>query len=97
MSMGVIGSAVYVNQQSIDVASLQNGYNSRLEFQHVMAQVIANEKAKEVVDVSATEETQKIAPNKESSQNKSNQNQNRYLQKNTKDTETTLHKLDIKV
>jgi len=48
MSMGVIGSAVYVNQQIVDVASLQNGYNSRIEFQHIMAQVIANEKEQEI-------------------------------------------------
>ena len=94
MSMGVIGSAVYVNQQIVDVASLQNGYNSRIEFQHIMAQVIANEKEQEISDIRPAEENHKVDPDKQYQKDKPYK-QKAYKAK--KDIKFSLHKLDIKV
>jgi hypothetical protein len=101
MAIGPVGSAIYVNQMTANATAVQNAHNNRVEFQNMMAQVAANEKDKQVLEVRPTEENQEVDPDREHQKNEADQenarNKDKKEAKEEEKTDFTLHKLDIKV
>ena len=103
MAIGPIGSAIYVNQMTANVASAQGNQNNRFDLQNVMAQAAANEKDEKVLEVRPTEENQEVDPDREHQKNEAdqetarNEKQEREDKEEKHDYSTNLHKLDIKV
>ncbi len=103
MAIGPVGNAIYVNQQTASVASVANSHNNRVEFQNMAAQVAAQEKEKEVIEVRPTEENHEINPDREHEKNEADQESARSKKREKTDedesveVEKPLHILDIKV
>ncbi|MFA5233505.1 MAG: hypothetical protein WC390_03820 [Sulfurimonas sp.] len=103
MAVGLVGNAIYVNQQTASVSSLVNAHNNRVDFQNMAAQVAAQEKEKEVIEVRPTEENHGINPDNEHEKNEADQEtaRNEKHKKSEEDEEKEiyppLHILDIKV
>jgi len=102
MAVGLVGNAIYVNQQTASVSSLQNAHNNRVEFQNMVAQAAAQEKEKEVLEVRPAEENQEINPDREHEKNEADQEtaRNKKREKSEeeeKESSPPLHILDIKV
>lgn len=97
MSIGPIGSAIYVNQQMAAVASEQTAQQNKFDLQNLAAAAIANEKEKEVTEVRPTEETGET--NEDAERKKREEEENEKNKKNKDDEKETppLHQLDIKV
>jgi hypothetical protein len=103
MAIGLVGNAIYVNQQTASVASIANSHNNRVDFQNMAAQAAAQEKEKEVIEVRPAEEVHKINPEREHQKNEADQ-ENARSEKHEKtdkeepqENEFSLHILDIKV
>lgn len=104
MAVGPIGNAIYVNQQTASVSSLQNAHNNRVDFQNMIAQAAAQEKEKEVLEVRPTEENHEVDPDREHEKNEADQETARSKKHEDSDEEEKksedehpLHILDIKV
>ena len=101
MAIGPVGNAIYVNQQTASVASIQGNQNNKLDMQNVMAQAMANEKEETVLEVRPTEENQEVDPDREHQKNEADQetarNEREEKEKEEQKTDFSLHKLDIKV
>ena len=102
MAVGLVGNAIYVNQQTASVTSLQNAHNNRIEFQNMIAQAAAQEKEKEVLEVRPAEEVHEINPDREHEKNGADQETARNKkressEKEEKESHPPLHILDIKV
>ncbi len=99
MAIGPIGSAIFVNQMTANVSSVQNAQNNRIEFQNMVAQAAANEKDEKVLKVRPAEENQEVDEDREHTRDEAD----RETQRNKKEQETeeenlgNLYKLDIKV
>jgi len=103
MSIGAIGSAIFTNQMTANVSSVQNAHNNRVEFQNMVAQASANEKEEKILEVRPAEENQEVDPDKEHQRNETDQELKRS-DKNAEENEeaeeediTQRYKLDIKV
>jgi len=102
MAIGPVGNAIFVNQMTANATSVQNAHNNRVEFQNMMAQVAANEKQQEVLEVRPTEENQQVDPDKEHQKNEADQENKRNKdnsqhQEDEDKTDFSQYKLDIKV
>ena len=102
MAIGLVGNAIYVNQQTASVSSLQNAHNNRVEFQNMVAQAAAQEKEKEVIEVRPTEENHELNPDREHEKNEADQETARnkkreQREEEEKESSPPLHILDIKV
>ena len=103
MAIGPVGNAIYVNQQTASVSSLQNAHNNRVEFQNMIAQTLAQEKEKEVLEVRPTEENHEVDPDREHEKNEADQETARNKKREKAEEEEAdevkvpLHRLDIKV
>ena len=102
MAIGPIGSVIYVNQQTPFAASIKADHNARLEIQNIMAQHIANEKEKEVMEVREPEETHAVDPDREHQRQEADEEleaQKEAAEKKEEKEEKpfSLHMLDIKV
>jgi len=101
MSIGAIGNAIYVNQQTVTVSNIQNAHNNRIEFQNMIAQAAANEKDEKVLEVRPAEDNQEVDPDREHTKNEADQETARNEKKEDKDeddrSEYEVHTLDIKV
>ena len=102
MAVGPIGNAIYVNQQTASVASVQNSHANRVDMQNMFAQAAANEKDKKVLQVRPAEENHEVDPDREHQKNEADQETKRNKKEEDTDTSkkttsTPLHKLDIKV
>ena len=103
MAVGPIGNAIFVNQQTASVASVQNSHNNRVDLQNFMAQAAVNEKDEKVLEVRPTEENHQVDPDREHQKNEADQETKRSKKDENKDeaeeekTSTPLHILDIKV
>ena len=103
MALGPVGNAIYVNQQTASVSSIQNAHNNRVEFQNMIAQAAAQEKEKEVLEVRPAEESHEVDPDREHEKNMADQETDRNeKQKESEEDEEQerefpLHRLDIKV
>lgn len=103
MAVGLVGNAIYVNQQTASVSSLQNAHNNRVDFQNMAAQAAAQEKEKEVIEVRPAEENHSINPDNEHEKNEAdqetarNEKRKKSEEEEEKEIYPPLHILDIKV
>lgn len=103
MAIGAIGNAIFVNQQTATVSSIQGNHNNRFDLQNVMAQEIANEKEKEVTEVRPTEENQEVDEDREHQRDEADQEteaRKRLKEQDDEEDEEKSdfpHRLDIKV
>ena len=98
MSIGPIGSAIYVNQQMATVASEQTAQQNKFDIQNLAAAAIANEKDKEVQEVRPTEETSETNEDAERKKREEEENEKNKKNKDEEKKHTPpLHSLDIKV
>jgi len=104
MSIGAVGSVIYVNQQTASVASLQGNQNSRFDLQNVAAQAAANEKDAKILEVRPAEENKEVDSDREHQKEEADQetarSKKREPHEEDEDEEETTakkHHLDIKV
>ncbi len=100
MSIGAIGSAIFTNQMTANVSSVQNAHNNRVEFQNMVAQAAANEKDEKVLEVRPAEENQEVDPDREHQRDEADRAAQRNEKKEEQSEEETppsIYKLDIKV
>ncbi|DAB28925.1 MAG TPA: hypothetical protein CFH84_12310 [Sulfurimonas sp. UBA12504] len=103
MAVGLVGNTIYVNQQTPSVSAVVIAHNNRVDFQNMVAQVAAQEKEQEVLEVRPTEENQKIDPDREHTKNEADQEtemtkkREKETENEEKENEHPLHILDIKV
>ncbi len=102
MSIGPIGSAIYVNQQMAAVASEQTAQQNKFDLQNLAAAALVNEKETEVKSIRPTEETSETNEDAERKKREEEERQKKKKEINeTDDTETAsteiTHTLDIKV
>lgn len=103
MAIGAIGNAIFANQMTANVSSVQNAHNNRVDFQNMIAQASANEKDEKVLEVRPTEENQEVDPDREHQKNEADQETARSEHEENEDkeekkaSEFPIHKLDIKV
>ena len=103
MAIGAIGSAIFANQMTANVSSVQNAHNNRVDFQNMVAQAAANEKDEKVLEVRPTEENQEVDPDREHQKNEADQetarskHEEHEREEEKKTSEFPIHKLDIKV
>ncbi|WP_324171895.1 hypothetical protein [Sulfurimonas sp.] len=101
MSIGAIGSAIFTNQMTANVSSVQNAHNSRVDFQNMVAQAAVNEKDEKVLKVRPAEENHEVDPDREHEKNEADQETARAdhdeSEDEEKEEEFPVYKLDIKV
>jgi len=101
MSIGAVGNAIFANQMTANVASVQNAHNNRVDFQNMVAQAAANEKDEKVLEVRPTEENAEVDPDREHQKNEADQETARSENEEDENEESTdehpIYKLDIKV
>lgn len=102
MAIGAIGNAIFANQMTANVSSVQNAHNNRVDFQNMVAQAAANEKDEKVLEVRPAEENQEVDPDREHQKNEADQETARAEHEDqeedkTKESEFPIYKLDIKV
>ncbi|MCW9027082.1 MAG: hypothetical protein OQJ77_07165 [Thiovulaceae bacterium] len=104
MAIGPIGNAIFVNQQTAAASNVQNAHNNRVDFQNMAAQIAANEKEKEVVEVRPTEENHEVDPDREHQRQEADEETKRSEPREKDEDENKeskkdfpIHKLDIKV
>lgn len=98
--VGLVANAIYVNQQTVTVSSVQNAHNNRVDFQNMAAQALMQERESEVMEVRPTEENQQVDADREHQKNEADQESARSKkeQKELQEEELQpLHILDIKV
>ena len=103
MAIGAIGNAIFANQMTANVSSVQNAHNNRVDFQNMVAQASANEKEEKVLEVRPAEENQEVDPDREHQKNEADQEtarndkEDRDSEEETNESEFPIYKLDIKV
>lgn len=103
MAIGAIGSAIFTNQMTANVSSVQNAHNNRVDFQNMVAQAAANEKEEKVLEVRPAEENHEVDPDREHQKNEADQetarseHEEHENEEEKKASEFPIHKLDIKV
>lgn len=103
MAVGLVGNAIYVNQQTPSVSAVATAHNSRVDFQNMVAQAEAQEKEQEILEVRPTEENQQIDPDREHTkkeadqESKKSQKREKIEENNEKEEQHPYHILDIKV
>jgi hypothetical protein len=102
MAVGPIGNAIFVNQQTATVASVQGNQNTRFDLQNLAAQAAANEKEEQVMEVRPTEENEMVDADREHQKNEADQenkrNKKEHEEEGTpKEEGMKGYKLDIKV
>jgi len=100
MAIGPIGSAIFTNQMTANVSSVQNAHNNRVEFQNMAAQAAVNEKDTKVLEVRPTEESEHIDADREHQKDRADDQTKERKKKKDDDDEiedALKYKLDIKV
>ena len=101
MAIGAIGNAIFVNQMTASVSSVQNAHDNRVNFQNMVAQATVQEKEAEVLEVRPTEENQEVDPDREHQKNEADQESTRVEhdedEKKEEESRTSTFKLDIRV
>lgn len=101
MALGPIGSAIFTNQMTANVASVQNAHNNRVEIQNMMAQSVVNERDEKVLKVRPAEENQEIDEDREHTKDEAERENERSKKRDNNEeeiqTEEKQFKLDILV
>lgn len=99
MAIGPVGSAIFVNQMTANVSSVQNAHNNRVDFQNMIAQAAVNEKDEKVLKVRPAEENHEVDEDREHTRDEADRDTQRSDKEEDKEEENleTMYKLDIKV
>ncbi len=100
MSIGAVGNAIFANQMTANVSSVQNAHNNRVDFQNMVAQAATNEKDEKVLEVRPTEENHEVDPDREHQRDEEKRNSQRSEKKESDEEESAeapIYKLDITV
>lgn len=101
MAVGPIGNAIFVNQMTASVSSVQSAHNNRVDVQNVAAQAAANEKDTKVLQVRPAEENQEVDSDREHQKDEADAQNKRSPKKEEEEEEKEevahAYKLDIKV
>ena len=99
MAIGPVGSAVFVNQMTANVSSVQNAHNNRVDFQNMAAQAAVNEKDEKVLEVRPAEENHEVDEDREHTRDEADRETKRSEKEEDEEEESpeTIYKLDIKV
>ena len=101
MAIGAIGSAIFTNQMTANVSSVQNAHNNRVDFQNMVAQAAAQEKEEKVIEVRPAEENHEVDSDREHEKNEADQetarNEKQEHEEEEDENPFPIHKLDIKV
>ena len=99
MAIGPVGSAVFVNQMTANVSSVQNAHNNRVDFQNMIAQSAVNEKDEKVLEVRPAEENHEVDEDREHTRDEADRETSRNKKEEDTEEESleTMYKLDIKV
>ncbi len=100
MAIGPIGSAIFTNQMTASVSSIQNAHNSRVDFQNMVAQAAVQEKDEKVLEVRPAEENHEVDPDREHQRDEVDRETARSEkpeEEEGEEEEPSIYKLDIKV
>ena len=101
MAIGPIGSAIFTNQMTPAVSSVQNAHANRVDFQNMIAQASVNEKDEKVLEVRPAEENQEVDEDREHQRDEADRETQRSKKKEEDEEEPKesepIHILDIKV
>ena len=102
MAVGPIGSAIFTNQMTPAVSSVQNAQQNRVDFQNMIAQASVNEKDEKVLEVRPAEENQEVDEDREHQRDEADRETQRSKKKDDEEDEEAqdmpaIHILDIKV
>ena len=99
MAIGPVGSAIFANQMTATVSSVQNAHDSRVNFQNMVAQAVINEKDEKVLEVRPAEENHEVDEDKEHQRDEAERELQRSEKEEDSEDETVknIHVLDIKV
>jgi len=100
MAIGPVGNAIFANQMTANVSSVQNAHNSRVDFQNMVAQAAAQEKDEKVMEVRPTEENHEVDPDREHTRDEADRETKRAKKIEDEESEEeapSIYKLDIKV
>ena len=100
MAIGPIGNAIFANQMTANVSSVQNAHNNRVDFQNMIAQAAANEKDEKVLEVRPAEENQEVDPDREHQRDEADRENQRSEKREIDEAEEdmqSMYTLDIKV
>lgn len=99
MSIGPLGSVIYVNQQTPLVASEKIAQHNRFDLQNMAAAEAANEKQREVEELRPTEENHEVDEDREHTKQEAEQeNPKERERKEQEEEQPQPHRLlDIKV
>jgi len=92
MSIGAIGNAIFTNQMTANVSSVQNAHNNRVDFQNMIAQSSANEKDEKILEVRPTEDNQEVDPDREHQRDEADRETQR-AEKREKESEEELEEV----
>jgi len=99
MALGPVANAVFVNQQTASVASVQGNQNNRFDLQNVAAQAEVNKQDEKVLEVRPAEENHEVDEDREHQRDEADR-ENARSEKDEGDGDEepqSPFKLDIKV
>jgi len=99
MALGPVANAIFVNQQTASVASVQGNQNNRFDLQNVAAQAEVNKQDEKVLEVRPAEENHEVDEDREHQRDEADR-ENARSEKPDEDENEELQspfKLDIKV
>ena len=100
MAIGPVANAVFANQQTASVASVQGNQNNRFDLQNVAAQAEVNKQDEKVLEVRPAEENHEVDEDREHQRDEADREtaRNEESQEDEESEEiATPFKLDIKV
>lgn len=99
MAIGPIGNAIFVNQMTASVSSVQNAHQNRVDFQNMVAQASVQERDEKVLEVRPAEENHEVDEDREHQRDEADRETKRNEKEEEKEEEEfePLHRLDIKV
>lgn len=98
MAIGPVGNAIFANQMTANVSSVQNAHSSRVDFQNMVAQAAVNEKDEKVLKVRPTEENHEVDEDREHTRDEADRdNQRNEKEETEEENQESMYKLDIKV
>lgn len=103
MAIGAIGNAIFVNQQTASVSSMQGNLQNRFDLQNVAAQAAVNEKEQEVQEVRPAEENHEVDEDREHQRQEADEETKRAKkeknehEEDEEEAKNAVYHLDIKV
>ncbi len=93
MSIGPLGSVIYVNQQIPLVASEKSAIHNRFDLQNLAAAEAANDKQRDVEEVRPTEENHQVDEDREHNKQEAEEETPKEHEKREQEEEKPPHRL----